>query len=146
MKIVNVDKPYSWLQWPVTLKSCDESGLHLTTKFFGKAKVNPESIREMMQHFGPLPSAMHPCLPEASDYRWEAAKFGDALVLELTQYPIGIVYAHARFSLIQDDFTPFGPHITVPRGYWEKVVREKLTPQDEKLCFGALELCLGRIS
>lgn len=143
MKLIEVDKPYSWLSWPVTLKNCKEPSLHLTLKFFGHAKIEPAVVEEVL--------ANQPRI-EGIDVQWLRQRLtwvpeifsGPVHVLEFNNaYTSLIRRIHSEFALIKDQFIPWRPHITVPYDYWNCVREERLTPSSEELTFGPIELYWG---
>lgn len=137
MKILEVPKPYSWLEWPVVLKGCSKPQLHITAKFFGHAPIDPDAVKRAL---GVTASP----LALASVQEWQPLIFHELChVLILTKRSPIFDYVHDRFELIKDDFTPYRPHITVPKEYWEKVCANDLKPAREILEIGALQLCLG---
>jgi hypothetical protein len=137
MKIVHVNKSYSWLQWPVTLKSCDAPRLHVTAKFFGSAPINPFAIIDRVP-------GQFLFVPFVEQISWRPEIFNDIVhVLEFTRFPEFMTGLHDEFAVFADQFPSFRPHITVPKVYWDKVNNEGLSPIDEKLAFGPLELCYG---
>ncbi len=137
MKLINHDKPYSWLQWPVTLKGVDLPSLHVTAKFFGSAQIDPEDVDISLNHRYPLNARYR-------DIVWVPVKFAPHIyVLELTEAPLAMQAFHNLFSLIKDDYPEYRPHITVPHDLWYKILTEELTPKDFNLTFGEIELWLG---
>ncbi len=141
MKIIELPgKAYSWLQWPVTLKSLTQESeclqAHLTAKFFGRAKIDVNYVLEKVRPYD--------AFLDSQWVAWNPVMFSNiTYVLKLTTMPTTISYVHALFGLIEDQFKPYQAHITVPQLYWELVKKKKLTPQDVNLQFGELELCLG---
>lgn len=138
MKLVMVEKPYSWLQWPVQLLNCEKKNLHITAKFFGAATINHRHVRAMTEDVAPFYPVQH--------FEWRANMFGPNktdYVLELTKVPTSMIIVHQAFGLIQDQYSPHRFHITVPDLYWAKVQSENLTPLSEGLHIGELELCVG---
>lgn len=139
MKIVEHDKPYSWLQWPVKLTGM-ETDLHVTAKFFGKAKIDVGAVLQKIRN-------LYPIQEKYKDIEWEPAIFGngeDVYVLELTRYPSVMDRVHDLFDLVNDDFPEYRPHITIPKGSWDAVKEGKITPQQVDLTFGVIELHLGK--
>ena len=135
MKIVEINKPYSWLQLPVTLDGLVMSNPHLTLKYFGRVPLDPLAISKRVDKNMYLPT---------DKIVWRAEIFnGLARVLELTQYPAALISAHETFSIIKDQFEPWRPHITVPLEYWNVIRDGGQTPQEMNLRFGTPELYLG---
>ncbi len=133
MKLFKIDKPYSWLQWPVTVLSCTQD-LHITAKFFGSIELDESAIEIRIDKGLFLPNRL---------FEWKPTIFGDyTYVLELTRVPPALFAVHSTFSIVKDQFTPWRPHITVPKDYWELVKEKNLTPQSEMLRLGEIELYL----
>jgi hypothetical protein len=138
MKTVNVNKPYSWLQWPVRLKNLEKPGLHVTVKYFGEAAINPKYVGHALDNL--------PRIELTKFLSWRPECFDETLgiyVLELLHVPPAMIVAHQQFALIKDQFEPWRPHITVPLAYWDRVAKDGWTPQSEELTFDEIELCLG---
>jgi hypothetical protein len=138
MRVIELPKPYSWLQWPVTLKGCPKEHLHITAKFFGDAPIDRLAV------IGRVP--LQQVIWFAEEFVWAPAGFSGQHVLELVKCPEEIWNIHNRFDIIKDQFTPWRPHITVTREYWARVQLEGLTPESECLSIGELELCLGTVN
>lgn len=137
MKTIIVEKPYSRLQWPVTLKNCKEPKLHITAKFFGRASIDANYISMIVQRA----RLSH---DDVAGLSWTTNLFaGLSHALELHDVPSTIIAVHHAFPLIKDQFAPWRPHITVPKDYWEQVVANGWTAQSEELQLGELELCLS---
>lgn len=136
MKIIEfANKPYSWLQWPVTLNGCPKTTLHITAKFFGAVKIDRNAI------IGRLP--LQEVMWHTREFLWYPTIFSGGHVLELIRFPKEMLEFHNRFDLVMDQFTPWRPHISVSRDYWIKVDSEGLTPESENMTLGEIELCLG---
>lgn len=137
MKIINIDKNYSWLQWPVSTKHGGGiKNLHLTVKFFGDAKINPDYVKASVMGGHYLPR---------DKFAWKPVMFADLIyVLEFVKFPPAVKSLHDHFGLLKDEFEPYRPHITVDKKYWEMVRDINLSPIDEELRFGELELYLGK--
>lgn len=135
------EKNWSWLQWPVTVKTYAEPNpiqLHVTAKFFGDANIDRLAI------IGRIP--LQRTMWFAGEFLWTPTIFARGHVLELVKYPAELLEIHQRFDIIEDQFKPWRPHISVPREYWIKVDSQGLTPEMEELTFGEIELCLGRVN
>lgn len=138
MKVIEVEKPYSWLQWPVRLKNCPEPKLHITAKFFGQAAIDPNYVRLIAQN-------TRLSYEDVAGLTWSHELFaGLTHCLELHGVPSTMIAVHHAFGLIRSDFTPWRPHISVPTAYWEQVVANQWTPKSEELLIGDLELCLSQ--
>lgn len=138
MKTINTDKPYSWLQWSVELGGFSGEA-HVTAKFFGRAKISAHAVEELL-----LTSVAKSRELRSHLFWWEPRVFGvDTPVLEFTTYPRELWDIHDLFKLIEDDFKPWRPHITVHQSYWERISETGASPLDEGLGFGELELYLG---
>lgn len=140
------DKPYSWLQLPVTLKGYPENkNAHLTVKFFGATDLDHLAIEKRVDHH-----ALHKALNQQLDeIVWEP-KFwssphdhGNYYVLAFTKYPLILAFVHQAFDAIKDPYIPWIPHITVTREYFFLVEDQSFTPKECELVFGEAELCLG---
>lgn len=133
------DKEYSWLQWPVKLKNCKKESLHITAKFFGRAAVNPDSVTKLLEDCDDIILNFR-----THHFNWKPEIFHDLVyVLELVRHPYTMDYVHGRFDLINDQFKPWRPHISVPKDYWDFVNKTMLTPELEEIEIGPLQLCLG---
>ena len=131
-------KPYSWLQWPVSLRTCPRQ-LHITAKFFGETNLDPMAIKKRIDR---LNRGM-----VISIFTWERKLWNSKdYVLEFKTYPSAMNYLHEMFDFIRDDHEPYRPHVTVPYEYWCRVDSEGLTPRGEKLTLGELELCIGTLN
>lgn len=143
IKVIKRDKSYSWLQWRVILPglygpSAMENP-HVTAKFFGNAKISAEGVQQVLSAY-----PLYNVTPSSINLmEWVPQKFQDSHVLELIHYPKRMQLIHDAFPVIEDQFTPWRPHITVPKPYWEFIKATGATPQAELLVFGELELYLG---
>lgn len=136
MKIIEHVKPYSWLQWPLRLKNCNES-VHITAKYFGKADIDPWAIDRRMRGNFFLPH---------DQFEWRPELFSDIIpVLELVRVPAALLSVHHSFDVIRNDFFPYRPHITVPKEYWAWVNLNKIKIQEELILIGEPELHYGRV-
>lgn len=141
-KVFFPTKPFSWIQFPVTLEGYPVGKHpHLTVKFFGQADVDPHAIEKDV---GPIEFDLR-----AEDFSW-APKFWSSphdhanyYVLALTKYPRALDFLHGRFDILRDQYIPWTPHITVTKEFYLMVDDQGLTPEDCKLEFGEIELCLG---
>jgi len=137
MKFIPVDKPHSWLQWPVKLPNCNNKHPHITAKFFGQTPLNFKAIEEACSTLPPV----H--LMDLSDLTWSPVKFGENIfVLALTSYPDQMKAYNNLFRFIRDEHK-FQPHITVHEKHWSRIKQLNLTPQLEGLEIGKIELCVS---
>lgn len=144
MKFYFADKSYSWLQWPVKLKSCKEEKLHITAKFFGETNININVAEAMLNRLPSLEN--HIEQSRGYSYSWKPEIFdGDTHVLVLNKCPVLIHQVNDLFALIRDDWPTFQPHITVPMNYWDLVKANDLTPLDENLEVGEIELWKSKL-
>ncbi|MDH4163295.1 MAG: hypothetical protein OEW15_11500, partial [Nitrospirota bacterium] len=136
-------KPYSWVQFPVTMKGFDKPA-HLTLKFFGGAEIDHYAVE---QRCG---THAHQMLNmKLAEFVWEP-KFWSSphdhanyYVLAFVKYPSILGFMHKTFDLIRDPYIPWTPHITVTKEYFLLVEDQAFTPQECQLVFGEAELCLG---
>lgn len=136
MRVIEVpEKNYSWLQWPVRLNHFAGTGLHITAKFFGSIPIDRNAVIARV----PLQESLW----FSNEFQWSREMFSQHMVLELTKYPPAMRDIHNRFDLIEDEFKPWRPHITVTREYWQSVHAFGFTPESEKLTIGEIELCIG---
>lgn len=143
MKIVNCDKNYSWLQWRVKLKNCSDPKLHLTVKFFGDAEIDPDGVHDVICGITELKKYSKGFCPQF--IKWSPEIFSDLVyVLRFIECPYLIENTHRAFGIIKDQFNPWKPHITVPKSYWDNVIKNNWTPHSEQLYFGELELFLKK--
>jgi hypothetical protein len=136
LNIITVDKPYSWLQWPVSLLNYEDGHPHVTAKFFGKAKISGYFLSKELSIFEDTHF-------RSTDFVWLPKMFQENFVLELIGYPAILHHVHHKFDLIEDQFFPFKPHITVSEFYWNLVKDNNLTPEKEEFKLGNLEFCKG---
>lgn len=141
MKIISHNKPYSWLQWPVTIEGFKDLRLHVTAKFFGTAKINPIMVNNLLSSF-------YPIKPKYLFIHWSAEIFygkdgTPAYVLELVEAPSIMAITHRAFDLIADDYAPYRPHITIPEDLWGEIAHDQLDVSAQDITFGELELHLG---
>lgn len=138
MKIIKHTKPYSWLQWPIKMVGDNlENKLHITAKYFGAAKIDASVVIEKI-------SNLYPLQEKYRDVDWTPVIFDEIyFVLELTQYPLVMERTHELFSLIEDDYPEYRPHISVSGSLWDEIKNKNLKPKDLQLTFGEIELWLG---
>lgn len=141
MKLIEfANKSYSWLQWPVTLRSLEKTPLHVTAKFLGEGMWNPAGFTDLL---GASNYKMTWDIGEF-DFQWAPEIFFSLTpVLRFTRFPIAWSAIHSRMDFVQDQFPVYQPHITVPQEYWDKVRIQNILPRDEKMRVGPLEFCLG---
>jgi hypothetical protein len=138
VKLIEVKKEYSWLQWPVKLLNFESPRCHITAKFFGHAELDPSEVAKALEPVSSMAGRW------GNFFQWEPDRFNDLVyVLKLTAMPYQLRATHECFRIFKDQFDPFQPHITVDQRYWLKVRDEKLTPDSEQMEVGELELCLG---
>lgn len=138
MKIIEVKKEYSWLQWPVKLMGYESPRCHITAKFFGHADLDPGEVAKALEPVSSMAGKW------GNYFQWEATRFSEIIpVLKLMAMPYQLRATHACFPIFKDQFDPFQPHITVDERYWLRVFDEKLTPESEQMEVGPIELCLG---
>jgi hypothetical protein len=138
MKIIEIDKPYSWLQYPVTMSTFKSDTLHLTIKYFGNVKINPYKVERLVRKFERYK------LADLKKIEWTTQMFGETPVLELYRYPAWINRLHEQFDLIADQFPSYRPHISISQEYWERARSEIHRPYEVDLKIGGLELFLGK--
>lgn len=133
------EKPYSWLQFPVTLKGL-EADAHMTLKFFGEAAINHYAVEKKL--------TIEPAMQDW-EFDWKPQFWNSPFthqnywVLAFTKYPAALDRMHDLFDIINDEHKPWIPHITVSKKYFLLVEDQGFTPVDCELKFGEVELCLG---
>lgn len=136
-------KPYSWLQWPATLKGLKpEHHAHLTLKFFGEAYLDVEAITSRVA--GHVHESWRPQDFEWKTEIWQSPKQQSLhYVLAFTKFPTIITFQHKLFNIIRNQYDPWTPHISVTKEYLMMVEDQAFTPAECELTFGEIELCLG---
>lgn len=135
-------KPFSWLEWPVTLKGLAEMHkAHITCKFLGPAVVDPKVVERLLGARSDRP--WRPSEFEWDTRIWTGHDEAQYHVLALTKYPKMMYHAYKQFDLIKDSFQPWVPHITVPKAYFYLVEDQRFTPENCQMEVGEITLCLG---
>ncbi len=146
MKIVQHDKTYSWLQYPVSL---DFQGAvvnaHMTVKFFGNVPINCYAVERMVATHENKP--LERPMGFVKSLAWFDEIFTkdgkDVYVLEFYRYPSWLTTLHQKFDLIRGDYRIYRPHITLPEEVVATIANMRLRPWDVNLQFKELELQLG---
>lgn len=141
--VYDPQKSNSWLEWPVKLKGlADIYNPHITAKFFGKARIDPKVVERRCE-------ASKPFVPwKALQFEWETKIWTGHdnekyFVLLLTKYPTQMLELHKGFDLILDQFTPWQPHISVPKAYFFLVEDQAFLPYQCDLEVGDPVLYIG---
>lgn len=132
-------KPYSWIQFPATMKVTD-GPVHMTLKFFGEAMIDHYAVERKL--------AIAPEL-NAAEFEWKPQFWNSPFthqnywVLAFTKYPPALDHMHGLFDVIRDEHKPWIPHITVSKKLFLLVEDQQFKPVECELKFGEIELCLG---
>jgi oligoribonuclease (3'-5' exoribonuclease) len=130
----------AYLSWPVTIDGDDS--LHVTCKFIGTDPFSVDEVVGLIQEGSPDGTDF----PVSNELSWEPITFdtendGKVKVLELKGVPQNVVDCHdALWTIRQDDYPDYKPHVTVPDKLWERIKAEGLTPQDLGMQVGPLRL------
>jgi hypothetical protein len=136
--MVEVMSAFTWLQWPVKIKGykgASEDKLHITARFMGVEKINPEVITNLIR---PLKLSYN--FP-AAKLRWCPDIWGKHFVLELKAFPNEMREVNEITSpLYPSQYAPWRPHITVDEEYWNAVCNLKIQAEDVLTVIPCLQL------
>jgi 8-oxo-dGTP pyrophosphatase MutT (NUDIX family) len=127
-----------WLSWPVWI---DGDEYHITLKWFGDKDVTPTQLRSMLCDLDLDPTSLLEFTPQV----FKTEDDEEVRVLKIVNHPRSWLEAWKRLNIIRtDDYPEYKAHITVPKEFWDRILKEDLTFKHLGFEMGPLQLKRGK--